>query len=490
MFAAQRLDTEALRAYKAVLKGNPGNFEALMASGELRTRNGDRAGARENYRQAASARPDDVDAALKHSESLWDVDPEAAVAVTLAALPRASKAHIRARALQTALWQVEFITRIRHGQMAYHGAHIDELLFTHAAHHLKELEATYAALVEDTGDPAAKIGLGLARFGRGDRHGAEILFRSAGPALAGRILDAARFSPDFHAALRAMPEEDLTRDLAPVVTLRPPVQDAGGVLYLSCDPVYAANFGLPLLCSLRKVSPDTAIHLHLIDATPEDAGRFTAFLERLAPLRFALTAENPGLAGQPTQDARIYFHAARLIRFYEALKLYDGPLWMTDVDAIAHAPLSRLFARLAGHDIALRIRPGRLEPQNQFSACAVGAAANDRARAYIRQVAAYIATFRRHGGLRWQIDQLALYSVFADLRDHGAQPSLGLLGSTDIVLDHHAGGTLWMTAGAQKFGFIEREAQGAEPADIPYAKVFAEYRREAKAVAAALGWNI
>lgn len=488
VFAAQRRDTEALRAYKAVLKGNPDHFEALVAAGELRSRNGDRAGALEHYRRAVAARPDDADAALKYAQTLWDTDPEAAVATTLAALPRAADLPTKARALQSALWQVEFIERIRHGQMPYHAPRLEELFFTYAGAYLRDFEAAYAALAEASRDPAAQVGLGLARFCRGDRHGAEALFRAAGAA--GGILDAARFSADFHAGLRAMPEADLIHGLAPVTVLRPPVRDSGGVLYLSCDPVYAANFGLPLLCSLRKASPDTPVHLHLIDATAEDTARFTAFLEHLAPLRFALTAENPGLAGLPKQDARIYFHAVRFIRFYEALKLYDCPLWMTDVDAIAHAPLSGLFARLADKDIALRIRPGRLEPQNQFSACAVGAAVTDRARAYLRQVAAYIAYFHRRGELKWQIDQLALYSVFADLNDRNLAPALGLLSDTDIVLDRYDRGTLWMTAGAQKFGMIEREAQDAAPAATPYARAFADYRREARAAAAMLGWAI
>ncbi len=487
LFAGQRRDAEALRAYKAVVKEHPAHFEALMALGTLRTRHGDRAGARENFRQAAAARPDDIEASLKYAESLWDEDPEAAVATTLAALPRAGNdSRARARVLQAALWQVEFIERIRRGQMPYHAAHLDELFFTHARAYLAEFEAAYAALAMDPRDAGAQIGLGLARFSRGDRSGAEALFG----AQSGGILNAARFSPDFHEALRAMPDAELTEGLAPVVTLRPPVRDAGGVLYLSCDPVYAANFGLPLLCSLRKASPDTPVHLHLIDATPEDTKRFTAFCERLAPLRFALTAENPGLGDLPKQEARIYFHAVRLIRFYEALKLYTCPLWMTDVDALANAPLAGLFARLAGKDLALRIRPGRLEPQNQFSACAIGVAPNDRARAYMRQVAAYIAYFRRHGGMRWQIDQLALYSVFADLQDLGTAPALGLIGEMDVVLDRYQGGTLWMTAGAQKFGFIEREAQGAAPADTHYARAFAAYRSEAKAIASAFGWEI
>lgn len=490
VYAAQRRGAEALRAFKAVLKADPSHHEALMALGDLRSRNGDRSGARENYRQASAANPQDVDAALKHAEHLWDEDPESAVAITLGTLANTGNLQVRARILQAVLWQVEFIERIRRGQMPYHAARLDELFFTYAADHLRDFESTYAALSSASADPAAKLGLGLARFCLGDRHGAEVLFNAAAPAIAGGILEAARFSPAFHSGLRAMSDDEITHGLPPVTIVRAPVQSAGGVLYLSCDPVYATNFGLPLLCSLREHSPETPVHLHLIDPSSEDTARLVAFCEQLAPLRFALTEERPGLASLPAQDARIYFHAVRFVRFHQALDLYDCPLWMTDVDAITQAPLSGLFARLEGNDIALRIRPGRLEPQNQFSACAIGAAPAAPARAYARQVASYIAHFHQRGHLRWGIDQLALYSVFADLADLGRAPGLGLLGNRDIVLDNHRGGGLWMTAGAQKFSALEREAQGAGVPQTAYARAFTAYRNQARTIAASIGWTL
>ena len=129
-------------------------------------------------------------------------------------------------------------------------------------------------------------------------------------------------------------------------------------------------------------------------------------------------------------------------------------------------------------------------PIYQFNASVVGVAPSDRARAYIHQVAAYIAHFHRRNALRWGIDQLALYAVFADLQDLGTAPALGLLGADDIALDHQRRSTFWTAVGAQKFNFLEREARGAAPVETDYAAAFAAYRNQVRTIAATIGWKI
>ena len=494
IFSASRRDTDALRAYKAVLKSNPTQFEALMALGDLRHRNGDRTGARANYRQAVAVRPADPDAVIKYSNAVWDEGaPETAVAMTLEILGLTRDLPARARILQSALWQVECWERIKRGQMPYHAAHLDELFFTYAAPLLVDYEATYAALVA-AGDAAARTGLGLAHFCRGDRQGAEALFEAAGPVIAGSILEAARFSPAFHETLRGASDASLVDSLPPVVTVRPPVPDTAGVLYLSCDAVYFTGFGLPLLCSLKANSPATPVHLHVIDPAPGTAEQMAAFCDTLG-LRFGLTTEAPGLNAVPTQEARNYFHSVRFIRFHEHLRIYQCPLWMADVDAIVNRDLGTLFRTLEGRDAAMRIRPGRLEPQNQFNACVIGATPGPRSAGYYRQIAAYIADFYRKKALRWGIDQLAMYAVFADLQDQQSAPALTLLDVKAIDYDYLDDGFFWCSSGSRKFQQLQRaSAPGtvppAEGAEARYVAAFEHHWRTAQTIAAGIGWKI
>lgn len=500
IFVGLRRDTDAIRAYKSVVKSNPAQFEALLALGDIRHRNGDRSGARANYRQAVEARPTDPDAVIKYSGAVWDDgDPETAVAMTLDLLARTSDLAARARVLQSALWQVECWERITHGQTPYHAAHSDELFFTYAAPLLADFERAYAALATaNPADSGAKIGLGLAHFCRGDRTGAEALFQAAGPAIAGGALETARFSPAFHAALRlptdANAGEEFGSGLPTVTTVRPLVPDPAGVLFLSCDSVYIAGFGLPLLCSLQASSPATPVHLHIIDPAAQDLQRIAEFCDALG-LRFALTSEAPELHAAPVQVARSYFHAVRFIRFHQFLGPYGCPLWMTDVDALVNRDLRPLFGHLHGRDAAMRLRPGRLEPQNQFSACAVGAAQTPASQAYFRQLAAYIAHFHRQGALRWGIDQVAMYAVFADMQDRNQAPGLALLDQRHVDFDQLDDGVIWMTAGARKFQHLQGAMQPGtvpppEAAEARYVAAFEKHRKAAQIIAAGIGWKI
>lgn len=494
LYLSQRRDDEALRAFKAVVKTDPENFQALMALGDIRHRHNDRVGARAHYGQAARLRPTNPDAAVKYANSLWALDPEAAEKVLLTALAAAGTPQSRAHILHNALWQIECLGRIKHGQMPYHAANLSELFFAYAAPYLQELDDIYAALAADPADHNAQAGLALTRFCRGDRSGAQALLDAAAPFLAGGVLDAIRFQPAFHEALRNLPDTALVETLPPVTTVRPPAPDAAGVLYLSCDQGYFKNFGLPMLCSLRENSPGTPVHLHIFDPAPEDIAAVPQFCDRLG-VRFGLTVESPGLGAAPVRQARNYFHAVRFIRFHEHLGLYRCPLWMSDVDAIVNRDLGDLFRSLGAHDVAMRIRPGRLEPNNQFNACVVGAAQTARSRAYFRQVAAYIAYFQRGQSLRWGIDQLALYAVFADLADRGDSPSLALLDTKGVDYDHRSDGFFWCNSGARKFTQLERSRNpnavpDAEAGEVGYMAAFDRHRQTAYSIAADVGLKI
>lgn len=497
IFTATGRDQEAFRCYKAILQIDPVQFDALMAVGGVRERTGDYAAARECYRQAVAAQPANTEAVVKYANFIFDQNPDAAVDLMTGLLPgTGADLRGRGRVLEVLIGMREWQERIRRGQMHYHAANVDELFFTHARDLVADLETTATALLaSNPADAAGKLWLGFARLSQGDRAAAHALFESARNQMPGHTLNAANFLPAFHEALRQTSDQDLVKGLPPVTMVKPPVSRSSGVLYLSCDVAYFSSFGLPMLCSLRDKSPDTPVHLHIMEASAGDIARIVAFCDRLAPFRYALSVENPNLTA--ASRPRWYFHSVRFIRFYEALGLYKCPLWMTDVDTIVNRDLGEMFARLETNklevcDVAMRVRPGRLEPQNQFSACAVGASQSEASRAYFRQVAAYIAYFYRNGGLRWGIDQLAMYSVFADLKDLGRAPRPALLGNREVDFDFREDGFLWMTAGAQKFFHLRRAAENSAPSPTEnrLAAALEVYWRKARVIAAEVGWPI
>jgi len=481
---------EAFGCYKNALKVDPNHYPALMKLGAIREAIGDKPGARDCYGRALGARPRDFHATAKYTAFL---KPEAAVPLWEDVLAGAGdNLELKAAALEQLVCSKEWWERIRRGEMPYHASRLDELFFNYAQGYVKEWDDTnQARLAKKPGDPAVLIAAGLSRFSLKDRHGAERLFRMAQAKIDGQILDAAKFDPAFYDELRTFSDADLIRSLPHVIDVAQLVPDGNGILYLSCNFTYFRAFALPMVVSLAERSPQTPVHLHIMDADEAETDFALAFMKKLAPLKFALSVERPGLTKAPSSEARSYYHAVRFIRFYEHLRHYGVPLWLMDVDALINTDLGELFATLKNNDIAMRIRPGRREPWNQFNACVVGAGTSDRSLEYIRLIAAYLAYFFQRKSLRWGIDQLAMYGVFVDMEDRSEAPCLALLGEREVDYDYRDDGFVWCNSGAGKFQHLQRIAN---PDSFPLSNfegnkflgVFERYWKECERIAAAV----
>jgi tetratricopeptide (TPR) repeat protein len=450
--------TQAMECYENALKGASDPYQALMRLGSVKETMEDKPGARDCFRRAVEARPGDYFATFKYTGFIFDKEPEAAVRLWEEALARAGDSlELKAQALDQLVCHKEWWERIKRGEAPYHAARVSDLFFTYAKDEAQEWHAVNQRLLTARpGHPTALAAAGLSKFSLGDRHGAEPLFRAAAEKLPDHILEAIRFAPAFYDELRAFTNADLTRMLPPVIDVATLAPDSKGILYLSCNFTYFRAFALPMVVSMRDASPQTPVHIHIMDADERETAYALAFLNKLAPLKFALSIERPGLTSAPLHEARSYYHAVRFIRFYEHLRQYNCPLWLMDVDAVINTSLDDLFAKLEAHDVAMRIRPGRKEPWNQFNACIVGAGTSARSLEYFRLVAAYLAYFFQRKGLRWGIDQLAMYGVFADMEDRGGAPSLALLGEREVDYTYRDDGFVWCNSGAGKFQHLKR----------------------------------
>lgn len=448
---------DAFRSYKEALKLMPRSYQVLMKLGALKEKMGDKPGARDCYRDAMDLRPLDWAATTSYILAIWDKDPGLAVKAAEELLDGAQTPDERFRALEFNICRKEWWERIRRGQMPYHAERVDELFFTYASDYVKEFHELAQQRVND--DPTNihwLRKLASARFCAKDRIGAGEIWETLAKYSKESILENVRLAPKFYDELRKFTDADLTRGLPPMIEVAPPVPDPNGVLYLSCNFTYFQAFALPMIVSARERSPQTAVHVHIMDADEAQTSAAAAFLQRLAPLRFALTIERPGLQKAPQHQARSYYHAVRFIRYYQHLLDYNCPLWLMDVDAVINTDLSDLFSKLKGVDLSMRIRPGRMEPWNQFNACVVGASTSPASIEYIRLTAAYLAHFFQNGNLRWGIDQLAMYGVYADMNDRGTAPTLALLGEREVDYDYRDDGFVWCNSGAGKFKHLQR----------------------------------
>lgn len=456
----------ARQCYKSILKKAPTHYQAAMRLAAIKEAAGDKPGARECYRVALEGAPDDVLAAVKYTNANWANDPEGGVAIMERLLAGAGDDLAkRAQILETLIPQKEWWERIRNGLMPYHATDIGELFYKYAAGHVKDYELTCLKRLNGPDAATARLSLGYARFVQGDRRGAEPLLRGDPPQPRGNILDCVRFQPEFYDALRAESVDQIAAGLPDLMLLTPLAPDAKGVVYLSCNYTYFTAFAQPMIVSLRDVAPGTPVHIHIMDATEAEGRMAVAFCRKLAPLRFAVSVERPGFP-KVDQDARNYYHSVRFIRFYQHMLAYECPLWMMDVDALFNRDPTGMFAMLEGKDVAMRVRPGRLEPWNQFNACIVGASTSPASLEYFRLMAAYTGRFVRDKQLKWGIDQLVMYGVYADMADRGQAPSLTLLGEREVDYDYRDDGFVWCNSGIAKFRHLQRIAN---PASLPTA---------------------
>lgn len=232
---------------------------------------------------------------------------------------------------------------------------------------------------------------------------------------------------------------------------------AGPALFLACNASYFGLFARTLLASLAERSPDTAVHIHYFGGDPDT---IAAALDRLR-LRTSLTHEDP----RPVVDARgivpaLYYGAARFIRFAEALARADGPLWIADVDSLVTGDISPLLSSLPASRpaVALRVRGGRMEPWNQYSACLVGGA--KASHPYFRRAADLLAADL--GCAWWGMDQYALLSAAV-----AVEPEITLIGPDTASVVEDIPGLFWFTAGKAKARLATDQT--------PYAKLYRRY---------------
>ena len=226
-------------------------------------------------------------------------------------------------------------------------------------------------------------------------------------------------------------------ELPPVIGKYP----TGPCIFLACDARYLTLFVVPFLKSLKSFTPTQRVHIHLM----ENIGDVSTVLDAAKPLLISITQEqSAAFIARHNIRAEFYYGAARFVRFAEALEINVGPLWMADVDSLIRNDPQQLLTM--GGDIAIRIRAGRIEPWNQFSACLV--MGRPGARSYFRNVANIIAQDMSNPW--WGLDQYALFSAYLILKECGELPSFTLLGPSQADVEWREDGVFWFTAGSNK----------------------------------------
>lgn len=338
----------------------------------------------------------------------------------------------------------ELLGRRGAGLSLSHCASVEDLSFRYALDALRTWQTELEAFVQrKPSSYSAILSLAEALMCGGDFAAAEIHLAKLRPAGAADTTAVTSFDANFHDGL-AGALAGVTAVLAPLHWIRKPDPSARRMVFVAADLVYFRRYGMALVNSFHgQDRGDIGLALHIMDATHDEAEAIAAELDEMPDLRFCLSTEWSGLRrAEVTTAAKSYYHAVRFLRLLQiAREAPDLDLWLIDIDNIFIDTPRRLFALLAGHDVALHMLPLRLESRNRVAACWVGISHTSAGRNYLAGVAGYIAAWMMLGRLTWGIDQVALYAI---LMKQYATGGLSVAAISPDVLDAEcsAGGVL------------------------------------------------
>jgi tetratricopeptide (TPR) repeat protein len=313
------------------------------------------------------------------------------------------------------------------------------------------LEATKKELGPSGGRAGAVMNLALIYALIGEWDAADAVLTQIRTRNQGTYANIAKFGRDHFAALEGMTDDAVLEGLAPNVEIVAPAPGTGPCLYLASDPVYFRKFTKPFLRALDEHGATCDVHVHLLDGDPAMWQREAEDIAKLTRRRVSLSAEASDAADRYNNHARVYYHAIRFVRFYEALKRWGRPMWLLDVDVGLRGDPTALLAKLNTFDVAMRGRACAFTSWSKLSACCVGVAPTARGLEYARLVAAYIMDAKRTETWMWSLDQMALFAAYVHLQRMGRMPHTWFLQDDLLTINSDGDAPLRFVSGVYKY---------------------------------------
>ena len=467
--AADRLES-ADNLLKQIHASVPDCGPALLQSAQLASRRRQIDRALALFRQALDVMPGHVVAALAYARAATESAPQDALVVLEKLLARDDLTwQDRARLLRERAQVAERLGRRAQGlpQWAVDAADL-EMRFSQAElEAFRDAAAAWRDLAPESPDAITAQVLAALALGR------DIEARAAGIVLEGldpkSLVRIVARGPAFCAEIDQ--PGDVAAPLPPIAHVKPATFSDGPIYFLSCDYGYWINFAGALVRSIVAAGPHAQIHLHVIDASPDQLSAITAFALTLEGAAFAITTEVSPFQGTPR--APEYYQAVRFVRFHQLLEHYRRPLCVMDVDGLMNRDVRTEIASRADCDIALRVQPGALEPWQRFYAGMVVVWPTEAGRRYARLVAAFIVHFYREGYLPSGIDQFALSAVYRYLGTTGQAVRLEPFSGAVIDDLSDPASCLWLQTGRRKW--LKKTGAHDDGDDSRYAQAFRRF---------------
>lgn len=476
-FAWKQDYAAARNNYRVVLEKFPQHYECLIGLAELYALTGYQSLAIRYFDQAlAQDRFHPIALFLEYAKLFPCERAPDLLATFMKLLPQATAAspeeHLR--------YQMEYVVRKEDAARAERGIGClargaDDLFFCFAQQERDAFEAIVDTMLAKHPDLAlvyeAKI---FCLVSRGQRKEAIGSIRALAEAEPRGMWPCVIFDDGFYQSLEKQDDAALFGALPDMIDVTCQAFAEVPIMFLSCDYRFFTHFARAFLASINAVHPRAQVHVHVMDAPDDKIAEIAAFCAGLTSLTVAVSIERTPM------PAPVYYHAIRFIRQYQLLKRYGKPVWVLDVDALLNRDLKQVMEATAAVDIAGTAHAGSWHPWIQFRAGFVAVNATDRGFAFSRLVAAYIADCHAKDKLRWGIDQMALYGVYAFLKEQGRAPALRFFDERVLDTEYRDDGILWIDGGKKKFMQISAlDGEDGSP-DLPlvrYRQAAAKYAK-------------
>lgn len=203
-----------------------------------------------------------------------------------------------------------------------------------------------------------------------------------------------------------LPVAHVVHDAAPTSTQR-------YVVLASCDMEYLRRYGAAFVRSfVDNAARGARLHLHVIDPDDEFASFIEALSQETRLAGFRVTIDySPDELAEHLNARRTYYTCARFVCLARLLTDYCLPVVALDIDAVIEHELNDLAALAADSDIVLLRREPPDSPWLDVIANHLVLAPTPVAIRFARRLATFIAQRATVAGLKWHLDQIALYCL-------------------------------------------------------------------------------
>lgn len=237
----------------------------------------------------------------------------------------------------------------------------------------------------------------------------------------------------------------------------PDAGDPRPVVFAACDEGYFDRFGQHLALSSAARSPDTRVHLHLYEPSPECLAQARAIIKRCGD---RLTISREGPARNPfNRPMSFYFAAGRFAVASRMRKQIKAPILMVDADGLVANDLVEGFARLAPIEAGFILQPENTALYRRILASAIYlGTVGDEVEEFFTRLADGIGIALAMAG-RYHVDQIGIHYALEHCSRHQCGPRIDPLGLEWSDYRFDPASLIWSTKGARKDRYEELLAQ-------------------------------